>query len=97
MLQRQQPERIIDTRCHFCSKEHHQVEHLIAGVAGLFICKECVELCRKMLEEQGMVALFGAESPLFLFCHSCSARCRRTDSYCFHCGQRLEQRVHLGG
>jgi len=31
--------------CSFCGKEQAQVGYLVAG-PGVFICNECVELCR---------------------------------------------------
>jgi hypothetical protein len=33
--------------CSFCSKSQHEVEKLIAGPAGIFICGECVGLCNE--------------------------------------------------
>ena len=35
--------------CSFCGKEKSKVKKLIAGPGGVFICDECVELCRDML------------------------------------------------
>ncbi len=35
--------------CSFCGKEKSKVKKLIAGPDGVFICDECVELCRDML------------------------------------------------
>ena len=37
--------------CSFCGKERSKVKKLIAGPDGVFICDECVELCRDMLEK----------------------------------------------
>ena len=37
--------------CSFCGKEQHEVKKLIAGLA-VFICDECVELCRGILAEE---------------------------------------------
>lgn len=42
--QRQNPE-----RCSFCAKSRRQVESLIAGPPGIFICNECVTLCNSIL------------------------------------------------
>ena len=39
-------------RCSFCNKLQSQVDKLIAG-PGVFICDECVELCRSIIEEEG--------------------------------------------
>lgn len=35
--------------CSFCGKEKSNVKKLIAGPDGVFICDECVELCRDMM------------------------------------------------
>jgi len=39
--------------CSFCGKPQDQVKRLIAGSGGVYICDECVDLCRDIiLEEQ---------------------------------------------
>jgi hypothetical protein len=35
--------------CSFCFKSQHQVQMLISGPAGIFICDECVDLCNKCI------------------------------------------------
>ncbi|MEG1551779.1 MAG: ClpX C4-type zinc finger protein, partial [Oscillospiraceae bacterium] len=40
-------------RCSFCGKTQEQVEKLIAG-PGVCICDECIELCRGIIEEDGV-------------------------------------------
>lgn len=37
--------------CNFCGRSGDEVERLIAG-PGVFICNECIEVCRKILEEE---------------------------------------------
>jgi len=37
--------------CSFCGKERAEVEHLIAGPKGVYICNECVALCNAILAE----------------------------------------------
>ncbi|HMK08229.1 MAG TPA: ATP-dependent Clp protease ATP-binding subunit ClpX, partial [Anaerolineales bacterium] len=37
-------------RCSFCSRAESEVQRLIAGPEGVFICNECVDLCRDILE-----------------------------------------------
>lgn len=37
--------------CSFCGKTEEQVKKLFAG-SGVYICNECVETCREMLEEE---------------------------------------------
>ena len=39
-------------RCSFCGKSQNQVHKLIAGNKNTFICDECVELCKEILEEE---------------------------------------------
>lgn len=43
-------------RCSFCGKLQDQVLRIIKGPGELFVCNECVNLCREMLRE-------GAEKP----------------------------------
>ncbi len=38
--------------CSFCSRSSEQVSRLIAGPDSVYICDECVELCREILEEE---------------------------------------------
>ena len=38
-------------RCSFCNKSQGEVRQLIAG-PGVFICDECVEVCRSIIEEE---------------------------------------------
>jgi len=38
--------------CSFCSRSSEQVNRLIAGPESVFICDECVELCREILEQE---------------------------------------------
>ncbi|HIZ64209.1 MAG TPA: ATP-dependent Clp protease ATP-binding subunit ClpX [Firmicutes bacterium] len=38
-----------EQRCSFCGKEKSKVKKLIAGPDGVFICDECVDLCRDMM------------------------------------------------
>jgi ATP-dependent Clp protease ATP-binding subunit ClpX len=39
-------------RCSFCGKSQDQVQRLIAGPAGVYICDECIDLCREIIEEE---------------------------------------------
>ena len=38
--------------CSFCNRSSEQVSRLIAGPESVFICDECVELCREILEQE---------------------------------------------
>jgi ATP-dependent Clp protease ATP-binding subunit ClpX len=42
----------IQYRCSFCGKTQEQVRRLIAGPGGVYICDECIELCREIIEEE---------------------------------------------
>ena len=46
-------------RCSFCSKSQDQVQRLIAGPGGVYICDECVELCREIIEEEASPVAHG--------------------------------------
>jgi len=39
-------------RCSFCRRGHDEVERVIAGPDGVFICDSCVELCQRILYEE---------------------------------------------
>ena len=38
-------------KCNFCGKSQKQVKKLIAG-PGVYICDECIELCREIIEDE---------------------------------------------
>ena len=38
-------------KCSFCGKTQHQARKLIAG-PGVYICDQCVDLCRDIIEEE---------------------------------------------
>jgi ATP-dependent Clp protease ATP-binding subunit ClpX len=40
-------------RCSFCKRSHDDVDRLISGPDGVFICDNCVELCQRILYEDG--------------------------------------------
>ena len=39
-------------RCTFCEKVRSQVQSLIAGPPGIYICNECVDICNSILHEE---------------------------------------------
>lgn len=38
--------------CSFCMKDQAQVKRLVAGPGGVYICNECVEACRAVIQEE---------------------------------------------
>ncbi|MBR5191855.1 MAG: ATP-dependent Clp protease ATP-binding subunit ClpX [Clostridia bacterium] len=38
--------------CSFCGKSKEQTKRLIAGPNGIFICDECIEICRSIMQEE---------------------------------------------
>jgi ATP-dependent Clp protease ATP-binding subunit ClpX len=40
--------------CSFCGKSQDQVRRLIAGPGAVYICDECVQLCRDILEDESV-------------------------------------------
>jgi ATP-dependent Clp protease ATP-binding subunit ClpX len=44
------PEVSESKRCSFCNRNEGDIQRLIAGPEGVFICNECVDLCRDILE-----------------------------------------------
>ncbi|OQY17235.1 MAG: ATP-dependent Clp protease ATP-binding subunit ClpX [Anaerolineaceae bacterium 4572_32.2] len=43
---------LMETHCSFCKRNHKEVQRLIAGPDGIYICDECVTLCQEILEEE---------------------------------------------
>ena len=41
----------VQYHCSFCGKNQDQVQRLIAGPGAVYICDECVELCREIIQE----------------------------------------------
>ena len=39
-------------RCSFCNKTQDQVKKLISGPNGIYICDQCVSICRDILDEE---------------------------------------------
>ncbi len=50
-------------RCSFCHRDPTQVRRLISGPEGVFICDECVGLCREVLDEDGIKPGAASASP----------------------------------
>jgi ATP-dependent Clp protease ATP-binding subunit ClpX len=38
--------------CSFCGKDQDQIKRLIAGPNGVYICDECVNTCKKIIDEE---------------------------------------------
>ncbi len=36
--------------CSFCGKSDHEIAKLAAGPGGLYICNECVDVCRLIMD-----------------------------------------------
>jgi ATP-dependent Clp protease ATP-binding subunit ClpX len=45
-----------DHRCSFCKRSHDDVDRLIAGPDGVYICNYCVELCHSLLVDEDVVS-----------------------------------------
>ncbi len=50
MSKSKEPSSLETRRCSFCNRDDHAVHRLIAGPEGVFICNECVDLCRDILD-----------------------------------------------
>ena len=42
----------VQYHCSFCGKNQEQVKRLIAGPGAVYICDECIELCREIIDEE---------------------------------------------
>ena len=57
-------------RCSFCNKGQEEVRRLIAGPNQVYICDECVQLCREIIEEEEPTLVL---EPI-IFCPFCGTR-----------------------
>ncbi len=46
----------VQYHCSFCGKNQDQVKRLIAGPGAVYICDECVDLCREIIDEEVSVS-----------------------------------------
>ena len=53
----------VQYHCSFCGKNQDQVKRLIAGPGAVYICDECVELCREIITEESDAAPAQAAKP----------------------------------
>jgi ATP-dependent Clp protease ATP-binding subunit ClpX len=51
-------------QCSFCARGSREVERLLAGPAGVFICNQCVAICNTMLQAEPAPAVGAASSVL---------------------------------
>jgi ATP-dependent Clp protease ATP-binding subunit ClpX len=61
-------------RCSFCGRSDIEVEHLLAGPNGVFICNRCVERCQLKLMEANVPLAFPQQSQPFEIDHLLSPR-----------------------
>jgi ATP-dependent Clp protease ATP-binding subunit ClpX len=52
----------VQYRCSFCGKGQEEVRRLIAGPGAVYICDECVDLCREIIDEEEVPATKPAPS-----------------------------------
>lgn len=52
----------VQYRCSFCGKGQEEVRRLIAGPGAVYICDECVDLCREIIDEDEVPATKPAPS-----------------------------------
>lgn len=60
--------------CSFCGRGAAEVEHLIGGAEGVYICNDCVDRCQAKLLEQNMLSGYNFQSDEFLIEHLLSPR-----------------------
>jgi ATP-dependent Clp protease ATP-binding subunit ClpX len=50
--------------CSFCQRTRDEVQKLVAGPGGVFICSDCVQVCTDILERERELALDAAADPI---------------------------------
>jgi len=50
-----------DVTCSFCGRTRTEVPQMISSPTGVYICSECVEVCNRMVGDQGAGSLDAAE------------------------------------
>ncbi len=53
-------------RCIFCGKSVRDVEQLIPGPSGVYICNECVDICHSLIREDHAASAAPHPAPMFL-------------------------------
>jgi len=53
----------VQYHCSFCGKNQDQVRRLIAGPGAVYICDECVDLCREIIDEESGAGSHAPQSP----------------------------------
>jgi len=84
--------------CSFCGKAQDKVQRLIAGPGGVYICDECIDLCRDIIEKEVRATqqeptseTTSTKQAAMISCGSCGVACPATYNYCFNCGKKLRQ------
>ncbi len=80
-------------RCSFCGRSDLEVEHLLAGPNGVYICNRCVERCQIKLMEANVVSPFSARAERFQVEKLLSPRELMTHLDEYVVGQDLAKRV----
>ncbi|MBL8156526.1 MAG: ATP-dependent Clp protease ATP-binding subunit ClpX [Anaerolineae bacterium] len=80
-------------RCSFCGRSDLEVEHLLAGPNGVYICNRCVERCQIKLMEANIVSPFSARAERFQVERLLSPRELMTHLDEYVVGQDLAKRV----
>lgn len=52
-------------RCVFCGKSARDVEQLIPGPSGVYICNECVDICYSLIKDDDALPVARETAPLF--------------------------------
>lgn len=48
--------------CSFCKRTQREISRLISGPDGVYICDECVDLCKELLEQERRQSTIGPEA-----------------------------------
>ena len=43
-----------NVRCSFCDKSRDQVQRMVSGPGGVYICNECIDVCRQVMDEESV-------------------------------------------
>ncbi|HLZ55337.1 MAG TPA: ClpX C4-type zinc finger protein [Ktedonosporobacter sp.] len=81
--------------CSFCGIRPELIEQLTQGPGSVQICKQCVALCREIIDEEqaNLQKLQEELKKRARSCSICGTRCPVNYHYCYNCGSQFPQQT----